>query len=180
MWELNYKESWVPKNWCFWTAVFEKTLESLLDCKEIQPVNPKGNQPWKFIGRTDAEAESPILWPPDAKNWLTGKDPDAGKDWRLEEKGRTADEMIQWHHHHQVRWTWVWVSSRNSWWTGRPGVMQFMGSQRVRHDWATELNWTQKNWEAAKPYETQVQRAHITIITTVIIQGQLGCIHHLQ
>ena len=98
MWELDYKESWVPKNWCFWTVVLEKTLESPLDCKEIQPVHPKGNQSWIFIGRTDAAAETPILWPPDAKNWLIGKDPDAGKDWRWEEKGMTEDEMAGWHH----------------------------------------------------------------------------------
>ena len=91
-------ESWAQKNWCFWTVVLEKTLKSPLDCKEIQPVNPKGNQSWIFIGRTDAEAETPILWPPDAKNWLTGKDPDAGKDWRQEEKGTTEDEMVGWHH----------------------------------------------------------------------------------
>ena len=88
MWELDYKESWMPKNWCFWTVVLEKTLESPLDCKEIQPVHPKGNQSWIFIGRTDAEAEAPKLWPPDAKNWLIGKDPDAGKDWRLDENGK--------------------------------------------------------------------------------------------
>ena len=96
--ELDYKESWVPKNWCFWTVVLEKTLESLLDCKEIQPVHPKGNQSWIFIGRTDAEAETPIHWPPDGKNWLIGKDPDAGKDWRREVKGTTEDEMVGWHH----------------------------------------------------------------------------------
>ena len=87
MWELDHKGSWVLRNWCFWTVVLEKTLESPLDCKEIQPFNPKGNQFWKFVGRTDAEAETPIFWPPDAKNWLLGKDPDAGKDWRQEEKG---------------------------------------------------------------------------------------------
>ena len=97
MWELDYKESWALKN-CFWTAVLEKTLESPLDCKEIEPVHPKGNQSWIFIGSTDAEAETPILWPPDVKNWLTGKDPDAGKDWRQEEKGTTEDEMVGWHH----------------------------------------------------------------------------------
>ena len=95
MWELDYKESWVLKNWCFWIVVLEKTLESPLDCK-IKPVNPKGNQSWIFIGRTDAEA--PLgLWPPDAKNWLIRKDPDAGKDWREEEKGATKDEMVGWH-----------------------------------------------------------------------------------
>ena len=98
MWELDYKESWAPKNWCFWTAVLEKTVQSPLDCKEIQPVHPKGNQSWIFIGRTDAEAETPILWPLDANNWLNGKDPDAGKDWRWEEKGTTEDEMVGWYH----------------------------------------------------------------------------------
>ena len=91
MWELDCEESWAPKNWCFWTVVLEKTLERLLNCKEIQPVNPKGSQFWIFIGRTDAEAEVPILWPPDVKNWLTGKDPVAGKDWGQEEKGMTED-----------------------------------------------------------------------------------------
>ena len=98
MWELDYKESWALKNWCFWTVVLEKTLESPLDSKEIQPVHPKGNQSRIFIGRTDAEAETPILWPPYVKNWLIGKDPDAGKDWRQEEKGTTEDKMAGWHH----------------------------------------------------------------------------------
>jgi len=96
MWELDHKESWALKNWCFWTMVLEKTLESSLNCKEIKPVNPKGNYSWIFIGRTEAEA--PILWPPDAKNWLLRKDPDAGNDWRQEEKGTTEDEMVGWHH----------------------------------------------------------------------------------
>ena len=98
MWELNHKESWALKNCCFWTVVLEKTLESSLDCKEIQPVHLKGNQSWIFIGRTDAQAETPILGPPDGKNWLTGKDPDAGKDWRQEEKGITEDKMVGWDH----------------------------------------------------------------------------------
>ena len=98
MWQLDYKESWAPKNWCFWTVVLEKTLESPLDCKEIQPVYPKGNQSWIFIGRTDAEAEAPIFWPPNAKKWLIGKDTDAGKDWRQEEKGTREDEMVGRHH----------------------------------------------------------------------------------
>ena len=97
MWELDYKQSWVLKNWCFWTVVVEKTLESPLDCKEIHLVHPKGDQSWIFIGRTDDEAETPILWPPDAKKWLIGKDPDAGKDWRRE-KGTSEDEMVGWHH----------------------------------------------------------------------------------
>ena len=98
MWELDHKESWALKNWCFWTVVLEKTLESPLDCKETKSVNLKGNQSWISIGRTDAEAEAPMLWTPDAKNWLIGKDPDAGKDWRQEEKGMTEDEMVRWHH----------------------------------------------------------------------------------
>ena len=97
MWELDYKESWAPKNWCFWTVVLEKTLESPLDCKEIQPIHLKGNQYWIFIRRTDAEAETPIIWPPDVKSWLIWKDPDAGKDWRWE-KGTIEDEMVGWHH----------------------------------------------------------------------------------
>ena len=110
MWELNYKESWVPKNWCFWTVVLEKTLDSPLDYKEFQPVNLKGNQSWIFIGRTDAEdeAETPLLWPSDMKNWLIWKDPDAGTDWRQEEKGKTEDEMVGWHH--RLNWHgFVWT-----------------------------------------------------------------------
>ena len=138
MWELGYKESWALTNWCFWTVVLEKTLESPLDCKDIQPVHPKGNQSWVFIGRTDVEMETPILWPPDAKNWLIWKDPDAGKDWGQEEKGMTEDEIAGWHHRLNGH---VWVNSRSCWWTGRPGVLQSMGLQRVEHDWVTELNW---------------------------------------
>ena len=98
IWGLDHKESWALKNWCFWTVELEKALESPLDCKEIQPVNPKRNQSWILIGRTGAEAETPKLWPPDMKNWLIEKDPDAGKDWRWEEKGTTEDEMVGWHH----------------------------------------------------------------------------------
>ena len=149
MWELDYKESWVPKNWCFWTVVLEKTLESPLDCKEIQPVHPKGDQFRVFIGRTDVEAETPILWLLDMKSWLIWKDPDAGKDWGQEEEGTTEDEMVGWHL--LTQWTWVWVDSGSWWWTGRPGVLRFMGSQEVGHDWVTELNWsrvshTKKSW----------------------------------
>ena len=114
--------------------MLEKTLESPLDCKEIQPVHSKGDQPWVFFGRNVAKAETPILWPPPAKSWLIAKDSDAGRDWGQEEKGMTEDEMAG-------RWTWVWVNSGSWWWTGRPGMLQFMGSQRVGHDWATELNW---------------------------------------
>ena len=140
MWEVDHKESWAPKNWCFWTEALEKTLESPLDCKEIQPVHPKGNQSWIFIGRTDAEAETPVLWPPDAKNWFTGKDPDAGKDWRWEEKGVTEDEMVGWHHRldgHEFEQALGVGDGQVS-----LGVLQSMGLQRVGHYWATELtNW---------------------------------------
>ena len=108
MWELDYKESWALKNWCFWTVVLEKTLESPLDCKEIKLVNPKGNQSLIFIGRADTEAETPTLWPPHEKRWLIGKDPDAERDWEQEEKGTTEDEMAGWHH---------WLDGRESEWT---------------------------------------------------------------
>ena len=138
MWVLDYKESRVPKNWCFWTAVLEKTLESPLDCKEIKPVHPKGDQSWVFIGRTDAEAETPVLWPPDVKSWLIRKDPDAGKDWR-QEKGMTKDETVGWYH--GLDGHYVWVSSRSWWWTGKPGVLQSTGLQRVGQNWPTESNW---------------------------------------
>ena len=116
----------------------EKTLESPLDCKEIQPVHPKGDQSWVFIRRTDAEAETPVLWPPHAKSWLIGKDPDAGRDWGQVEKGTTGWDgwmaSLTW-------WAWAWVNSKREswWWTGRPGVLRFMGSQRVGHNWETEL-----------------------------------------
>ena len=146
MWALDYKESWPLKNWCFWTVVLEKTLENSSDCKKIQPVPPKGNQSWIFIRRTDAEAESPIVSPADAKNWLTGEDPDAGKDWRWEEKG-----MIGWMAS-STQWTWAWASSGSWWWTGKPGVLQSMGSQRVGQDWVTELNW---NFIWNKKYKTE-------------------------
>ena len=136
-WELDYKESWALKNWCFWTVVLEKTLESPLDFKEIQPVLPKGDQFWVFIGKTDLEAETPILRPPDVKSWLIGKDTDAGKDWGQEDKGMTGwDNWIA----SPIRWTYVWVDSGSWWWTGRLGMLWFMGSQRVGHDWVTELN----------------------------------------
>ena len=136
MWELDYKESWVPKNWCFWTVVLEKTLEHLLDCKEIQPFNPKGNEYWIFIGRTDVEAETPIFWPPDVKSWLIGKDSDVGKDRRQEEKGATENEMTGWHHQLDA---W-WESLRNWWWTGKPGMLKSMYSELDMTEW---LNWTE-------------------------------------
>ena len=140
MWELDCKESWAPKNWCFWTVVLEKTLESPLDCKEIQPVHPKGNQSWIFVGGTDAE--DPILWPPDSKNWLVGKDLDAGKDWRWEEKGTTDDEMAGWHH---------LLDGRESEWT--PGVGDRQGGLVCCDPWdhkeldmTERLNWTELNF----------------------------------
>ena len=136
MWELDCEQSWAPQNWCFWTVVLEKTLESPLDCKEVQPVHPKGDQSWVFIGRTDAEAETLILWPPHAKSWLIGKDLDAGRGWGQEEKGMTDDEMAGWHHD----LTDMSLSKLQELvLAGRPGVLQFMGSQRVRHNWVTEL-----------------------------------------
>ena len=172
MWESDHKESWAPKNWWFWTVVLEKTLESpldswissatlwicvwassrswwwtgkpgvlqFMDLQMSKPVNnPKGNQSWIFIGRTDAEAEAAILGPPDAENWLTGKDLDAEKDWRRDEKGMTGwDGWMS----SLTQWTCVWASSGSWWWTGKPGVLQSMESQRVGHNWATELNWT--------------------------------------
>ena len=142
MWELDYKESWALKNWCFWTAVLEKILEGPLDSKEIQPVHPKGNQSWIFIGRTDVEAETPILWPPNAKNWLTWKDLMLGK---VEGRRRRGQQRMRWLNgiiesmDMSLSKLWSW------WWTGKPGVLQSVGSQRVRHDWVTELNWTK--WE---------------------------------
>ena len=136
MWELDYKESWAPKNWCFWTVVLE-TFESPLDFKEIQLVHPKGDQSWVFIGRTDVETETPILWPSYAKNLLIGKDSDAGKDWK-QQKGMTGRDgwMAS-----PIQWTWVLVSSASWWWTGKPGMLQSIGSQSIGHDWETELNW---------------------------------------
>ena len=139
---------WAPKNWCFWTMVQEKTLERPLNSKEIRPVNPKGNQSWIFMGRTDAEAEAPILWSPDAKKRLIGKDPDAGKDWRPEEKGTTEDETAGWHHRLNGL---EFEQSGSWWWTGKPGLLQSMGSQRVRHDLATEQQHVSRSCFAKLP-----------------------------
>ena len=146
MWELDYKESWAPKNWCFWAVVLEKTLESPLDSKEIQPVNCKGNQYWIFIERTDAEAETPILWPPDAKNWLTGKYPDSGKDWRPEEKGTTEDEVVGWHH---------WLNGHDFGWTpvvgnGQGGLVCCSPWDCKESDTTEQLNWTEWRGEPRK------------------------------
>ena len=137
MWELDYKVTWAPKNWCFWTVVLEKTLESPLDCKEIQPVHSKGDQSWIFIGRTDVEAKTPILWPPDAKRQLIWKDPDAGKDWRWEEKGMTGwdDWMAS-----PTLWTWVWASS-GSWWYRQGSLACCSPWGRKESDTTERLNW---------------------------------------
>ena len=151
MWELDYKESWVLKNWCFWTVVLEKTLESPLDCKQIQSVSPKANQSWIFIGRTDAEAEAPVLWLPDVKNWLIGKDPDAGKDLRQEEKGTTEDEMVWWYH-----WLHGHEFEQTPWRIGRPGVLQSIGPQRVGHNLATE----QQTWIRTNDLIAWIKKLH--------------------
>ena len=139
MWELDCEESWALKNWCFCTVVLEKTLESPLDCKEIQPVHSKGDQSWVFFGRNDAKAETPVLWPPHAKSWLIGKFSDAGKVGGRRRGDRGWDGWMA----SPTRWMWVWVNSGSWWWTWRPGVLRFMGSQRVECDRATELNWTE-------------------------------------
>ena len=141
MWELDCEESWAPKNWCFWTVVLEKTLESPLDCKAIQPVHPKGDQSWVFIGRTDAEAETPILWPPAVKSWLIGKDPYAGRDWGQEKKGTTQDETAAWH---------CWLNGHEFECT--PGAGDGQGGLACCDSWdhkeldTTEwLNWTEES-----------------------------------
>ena len=134
MWELIYKESWALKSCCIWTVDFWESF----GLQGIQPVHPKGNWFLLFIERTDTEAETPILWPPDAKNWLIWKDLHAVKDWRQKEKGPAEDGWMV----SPTQWTWVRVNLRSWWWTGRPGVLQSMGSQRIGHDWATELNAT--------------------------------------
>ena len=142
MLELDFKESWVLKNWCFWTVVLVKTLESPLDCKETQPVHPKGGHSWVFIGMTDAEAEAPILWPPDAKSWLIGKDLDAGKDWRQEKKGMTEDKMVEWHHQlngHQFEET-PRVGD------GHGGLVCCGPWGCKESDMADRLDWTELNW----------------------------------
>ena len=166
MWELDCGEGWALKNWCFWTVVLEKTLESPLDCKEIQPVHPKGDQSWVFIGRTDAKAKTPILWPPHAKSWFIGKDPDAGRGWGQEEKGTTEDEMAGWHHQlngHEFGWT--------------PGVGDGQGGLaccdpwgRKESDTTERLDWTELNW---------VYIFYLEVIQ-MCCQNVLSCIHLLK
>ena len=147
MWELDYKESWALKNWCFWSVVLEKTLESPMVCKEIQPVHSKGDQSWVFLGRNDGKPETPVFWPPDVKSWLIGKVSDAGKGvggrWKRgwQRLDGITDPMDV-----------GWVVSGSWWWTGRTGVLQFMGSQRVRHDWVTELYWSEVGNEVNDSY----------------------------
>ena len=145
MWDLDYKESWVPKNWCFWTVVLEKTLESPLDCKEIKTVHAKGDQSWVFIGGTDVEAETPVFWPPDAKSWLIWIDPDAGKDLGQEEKVTTEDEMVGWHHQFNGHGLGRLAVGDEQ---GGLACCSSWGSQRVGHNWVTELNWTDCLWTA--------------------------------
>jgi len=160
-------ESWTIKNWCFWTVVLEKTLESPLDCKEIQSVHPKGDQSWVFIGRTAVETETAILWPPDAKSWLIWR------PWcweRLKAGGEGGHRRWDGLMASPTKWTWVWVDSGRWWWTGRPGVLWFMGSQRVGHDWATELNGMRKYLSDCRKYnfleetETEIQCKHCCLI----------------
>ena len=141
MWELDHKKTWVPKNWCFWTVVLEKTLESPLDCKEIKPVNPEGNQSRIFIGRTDAEAEAAIFGQPGVESWLIRKDPDAGQDEGRRSDNRGWDGWMA----SPTQWTWIWASSERWWRTGKPGVLQSMGSQRVdTTDWLNNNNRQQR------------------------------------
>jgi len=159
MWKVNHKEGWTLINWCFWTVVLEKTLESPLDCMEIKPIHPKGNQSWIFIGKTDAEAEAPKPWPPDAKNWLITNNPDTGKDWRQEEKGMKEDEMVGWHH-----------SLNGHEFEQAPGVgdgQEILAccnpwDLRVRHDWVTELNlyvnWLKMTYAKGKN-QTEIYRS---------------------
>ena len=147
MWELDHKESWASKNWCFWTVMLKKTLERPLDCKKIKSVNLRENQSWIFLGRTDAEAETPKLWPPDVKNWLIWKDHDEGKDWRQEEKGKTEDEMVGWHHRlngHEFK---------QAPGVGGPGSLACFGPwgwQSSGHNSATKLNWIEKEIRDSK------------------------------
>ena len=171
MWELDCEESWALKNWCFWTVVLEKTLESPLDCKEIQPVHPKGGQPWVFIGRTDIEAETPILWPPDAKSWLIGKDSDAGKDWWQEEKGTTKDDMVGWHH---------WLDGYGFGWTlgagdEQGGLVCYGSWGHKESDMTERLNWT----EAIESSCTHLLSESASDTTWLLLKVKFWVIQHI-
>ena len=170
MWELDHEETWALKNWCFWTVVLEKTLEIPLDYKEIQPVNPKGNQSWIFTGRTDAEAETPIFWPPDLKKrtwcWERLK---AGGDGDYREWDGLMSSPTQ--------WTWVWVSSRSWWSTGKPGMLQFVWYQRFRHYWVTELNWVLVKYLQFDFLCFKNFRPRIVLWTLLILSGGLGSVN---
>ena len=176
MWELDCKESWAPKNWCFWTVVLEKTLESPSDCKEIQPVHSKGNQSWIFIGRTDAEAETPILWPPDwceepthwKRPWCRGRLRAGGEGDKRGWNSCMASPTL---------WTWVWVSF-GSWWTGKPGMLQSWG-HRVRHVWVNELNtqnWSEtlRKWGEGIWKSWELDLSGETISGTMWVKNELG------
>ena len=166
VWELDCEESWVLKNWFFWTVALEKTLQSPLDCKEIQPVYPKGDQSWVFIGRTDAEAETPILWPPHAKSWLIGKDSDAGRDWGQEEKGMTEDEMAGWHH---------WLDGHKSGWT--LGVGDGQGGLACCNLWDHKESDTTEwlNWKKKDTLNTEEKRTRLT--TNILLEKSIVWFH---
>ena len=153
MWELDCEESWALQNWCFWTVVLEKTLESPLDCKEIQPVHPKGHQSWVFFGRTDAKAETPVLWLPHAKSWLIVRDPDAGRDWGQEEKGMTEDEMAGWHH---------WLDAHEFGWS--PGVGDGQGGLVCWDSWVAKSRTRLSDWTELNPYSV-----HCTVCMHVYV-----------
>ena len=163
IWELDHEESWVPKNWCFWAVVLEKTLESPLDCKEIQPVHPKGNQLQIFIGRTDAEAEAPILWPPHVKKWLIGKDSDAQKDWR-QENGTTEDEMVGWHH---------WLSRHGHEFEQALGDGEGQGSLAGWSSWGHKESDTMKDWTTTTELNRQVASLKILIAVCLLSWTEL-------
>ena len=178
MWDLDYKESWALKNWCFWTVVLEKTLESPLDCKKIQPVHPEGDQSWVFIGSTESEAETPNFWPPDTKSWLIWKDPYTGKDWGQEEKGTTEDEMVGWHHWpngHGLGWT-PWVGD------GQRGLACCSSCGRKESNTTEWLNWTELNWtEFALIHRPNIPGSYAILLfmvpdfTSLPITSTTGC-----